>query len=598
MKKHLLYLFLAGCTLLLNACSDDDAQYLPPMELKITTSAVEFTAIGGEGTIKVANADQNLKAASNVEWCQISDCSQGVVNFVIAPHTGMETRTAVITLTMGESVQKVGITQIGYLANYETKSVFTFGGNKAFTQFIRFESEIPVTISIDEEATWLSYEEVEGGFNITGTENTETAERIGKATITSGEMVKEYQFIQYSNNTYIRSWKAAYKSTDGFAKEDDITIASAGQGVEITFKNYAITLKGSIEDGVLNVPLAQYTKTADGYRLLLGLDLGEGKVAVNPEMSFSLLPDIQENGQWALVPKPNSSIESFQSVALIGVKENMIEGIYESFGNLSMLPGSEAEPPIKTYNIAFTSATGENYGATDDLIFKNDTYEIGIETKGEKYKFLKSGTYVVNANEGFKIINNYIDYTYFKKIGEDTKLDLKSGEMVVNADLNTKKYEITMKFVLEDNSLVNATYTGEIEGEGFAIFDEITIDVATVDRLERIKPNNPVDGQFYLKIALNNWDNEMTLDLRAASEATTILPEDTYTVGNSDEPKTLHTQNSDLTYKYETKKFQSGQVKVSKKDKLYTFEVDVTDVDGQRYLVTFSGEVKNMENPQ
>ena len=40
MKKNIIYLLIAGCSLFLGACNDDDTQYLPPVELQITSSTV------------------------------------------------------------------------------------------------------------------------------------------------------------------------------------------------------------------------------------------------------------------------------------------------------------------------------------------------------------------------------------------------------------------------------------------------------------------------------------------------------------------------------------------------------------------------------
>ena len=97
--------------------------------------------------------------------------------------------------------------------------------------------------------------------------------------------------------------------------------------------------------------------------------------------------------------------------------------------------------------------------------------------------------------------------------------------MKLNANTETQKYEISMEFILEDGSKVNATYEGEISGEKFAIFDELQIQVNSIEQLKRILPNGAVDGQFYLKAAFNNWDTEMTLDLRAAAGRRFFPPE-------------------------------------------------------------------------
>ena len=112
MKKNIIYLLIAGCSLFLGACNDDDTQYLPPVELQITSSTVDFKSVGGDGTIEVGNADPTLTATSNEEWCTIKACSNGVVSFYIAPNDEMETRTATISLVMGESSAKIGITQM------------------------------------------------------------------------------------------------------------------------------------------------------------------------------------------------------------------------------------------------------------------------------------------------------------------------------------------------------------------------------------------------------------------------------------------------------------------------------------------------------
>ena len=601
MKKNILYLIIAGCCLLTAACNDEDTQYIPPVELQLSTSAVEFKSTGGEGTIEVGNADQQLQVSSNAEWCTINGCNNGVVNFTVDENTGMETRTAVISLTMGESSAKVGITQMGLITSYEQESFFSFGENKGFKQFIRFESELPVTVKIgDEAASWLSYEEVAGGYNIIGTDNTESLERIGKLILESGNMVKEYQFMQFSKDSYNRAWKAGFKSQDGLYAEDEVSIVPEGQEATITFKKKAITFKGTLNQDKLSVACGQYLTRMGAYKIYLGVTFEDGTSSIETTQNFQLLPTMQENGTWALTPQTNSEEGlEIKNVAMLAVEENgKIAGPMDLFTDLTLTPNGEAQEIVKTYKTTFTSATGENYTAINDLIFKNEEYEIGIETKGEKHKFLKSGTYVVNASDGFKIINNNLDYTYFKKVGENQKMDLQSGEMVVNANLETKKYEITMNFILEDGSKVEATYNGEIEGDGFAITDKY--EITQVDQLLRRLPNNAVDGQFYLKVAVNNWDIEMTLDLRAAPGSKT-LPVGTYTLGSDGTAGTLDSKLSDFTC-YSTgkynQKFQSATVKVSQKEKVYTFELDFTDSDGERYAGTISGEVKDMENPQ
>ena len=172
--------------------------------------------------------------------------------------------------------------------------------------------------------------------------------------------------------------------------------------------------------------------------------------------------------------------------------------------------------------------------------------------------------------------------------------------MKLNANTETQKYEISMEFILEDGSKVNATYEGEISGEKFAIFDELQIQVNSIEQLKRILPNGAVDGQFYLKAAFNNWDTEMTLDLRAAA-GEKVLPAGTYNVGNDGAVGSLDSKSSEISvysYGFTTRKFKSGKVEVTKSGEAYTFKIDLTDTEGQRYVCTFTSKVTDMDNPQ
>lgn len=601
MKKNIIYLLIAGCSLFLGACNDDDTQYLPPVELQITSSTVDFKSVGGDGTIEVGNADPTLTATSNEEWCTIKACSNGVVSFYIAPNDEMETRTATISLVMGESSAKIGITQMGIITNYKTDDFFSFAENKAFKQFIRFESEMPITVSISEEAqTWLSYEEAENGYYILADENTESLERLGKVTLESGSLAKEYSFMQYSRNSYNRSWIADFKNRDGFATQDEVSVIAESNEVTVSFKNAELTFKGVLKDGVLNVPCGQFLKTANGFKLYLGVIFENDQWGLNPDISFTLAPSALENGDWVLTPQMDQKIGlKIKSIAIAAMDENdELAGAMDLLQELMLKPNGEAQEIVKTYNVAFTSAEGSDYGRNDNITFSDGNYTLALDIYGEDYKYTKSGTYVVGAEDGYCIDTN-IDYTYFMK-GEE-KIGIQSGAMKLNANTETQKYEISMEFILEDGSKVNATYEGEISGKGFAIFDELQIQVNSIEELIRTLPTNgAVDGQCYLKVAFNNWDIEMRLDLRAAA-GEKVLPAGTYNVGNDGAVGTLDSKFSNISvysYGFTSRKFKSGKVEVTKSGEVYTFKIDLTDTEGQRYVCTFTSKVTDMDNPQ
>ena len=550
--------------------------------------------------IEVGNADPTLTATSNEEWCTIKACSNGVVSFYIAPNDEMETRTATISLVMGESSAKIGITQMGIITNYKTDDFFSFAENKAFKQFIRFESEMPITVRISEEAqTWLSYEEAENGYYILADENTESLERLGKVTLESGSLAKEYSFMQYSRSSYNRSWIADFKNRDGFATQDEVSVIAESNEVTVSFKNAELTFKGVLKDGVLNVPCGQFLKTANGFKLYLGVIFENDQWGLNPDISFTLAPSALENGDWVLTPQMDQKIGlKIKSIAIAAMDENdELAGAMDLLQELMLKPNGEAQEIVKTYNVAFTSAEGSDYGRNDNITFSDGNYTLALDIYGEDYKYTKSGTYVVGAEDGYYIDTN-INYTYFMK-GEE-KIGIQSGAMKLNANTETQKYEISMEFILEDGSKVNATYEGEISGEKFAIFDELQIQVNSIEQLKRILPNGAVDGQFYLKAAFNNWDTEMTLDLRAAA-GEKVLPAGTYNVGNDGAVGTLDSKSSEISvysYGFTTRKFKSGKVEVDKSGEAYTFKIDLTDTEGQRYVCTFTSKVADMDNPQ
>lgn len=51
------------------------------------------------------------------------------------------------------------------------------------------------------------------------------------------------------------------------------------------------------------------------------------------------------------------------------------------------------------------------------------------------------------------------------------------------------------------------------------------------------------------------------------------------------------------SYGFTTRKFKSGKVEVDKSGEAYTFKIDLTDTEGQRYVCTFTSKVTDMEYP-
>ena len=58
-------------------------------------------------------------------------------------------------------------------------------------------------------------------------------------------------------------------------------------------------------------------------------------------------------------------------------------------------------PDISPSYVAFTSAEGSDYGRNDNITFSDGNYTLALDIYGEDYKYTKSGTYVVGAEDGY-----------------------------------------------------------------------------------------------------------------------------------------------------------------------------------------------------
>lgn len=108
-----------------------------------------------------------------------------------------------------------------------------------------------------------------------------------------------------------------------------------------------------------------------------------------------------------------------KSIAIAAMDENdELAGAMDLLQELMLKPNGEAQEIVKTYNVAFTSAEGSDYGRNDNITFSDGNYTLALDIYGEDYKYTKSGTYVVGAEDGYYIDTN-INYTYFMKEKKD-----------------------------------------------------------------------------------------------------------------------------------------------------------------------------------
>jgi hypothetical protein len=97
------------------ACSKEDGATDPdsvtdPDNLTIIESHLDFTAVGGKGTV-VVKANKPVEVLSNRDWISSIDVEGNVITFDVELNNTISERTAILTITAGEATESVTVTQ-------------------------------------------------------------------------------------------------------------------------------------------------------------------------------------------------------------------------------------------------------------------------------------------------------------------------------------------------------------------------------------------------------------------------------------------------------------------------------------------------------
>ncbi len=207
-------------------------------------------------------------------------------------------------------------------------------------------------------------------------------------------------------------------------------------------------------------------------------------------------------------------------------------------------------------------------------------------------KYLPAGTYTVRDSEEVGTITNAnSDYTYFYY--KEDLLSIISGTMTVDVNPETEVYDIFIE-CRTTNGDFKLSYKGKIDGFKFGF------DLSDLSSAIRVKPDGEIPGEYCIKLEdVPNKTFEVTLDF-FADPASKTLPEGTYTVGTGTTPGTIGS-NSFLNIKYPANTidtFATGTVVVTKKDDVYTFDINLANANGYKMAGTFTGKIVGMEREE
>lgn len=227
MKKVInIFLFVLCFTVI--SCHDDDT--ISP-SLTIIQTDLNLKAIGGEASIQI-QATGEVKATSDVEWCQVTEVTTETVKLSVQENRDYPGRSAQIIITNGSQTKQATLIQEGAILTYNKAEQIQSTNNQAAVLPIKLSSSFPIQITIPEKnKSWLSFThstDGSGGSFIVSANNTGKA-RGSDVTITSGERTLTYQVLQYGAENFVGSWKGTYVNQGSQYSLPDISISAADE---------------------------------------------------------------------------------------------------------------------------------------------------------------------------------------------------------------------------------------------------------------------------------------------------------------------------------------------------------------------------------
>lgn len=182
MKKIIYTIFALAAGIAVGGCNKYD--YKEPVQtLFIVESDVDFTAVGGEGTILVrTNREGTITASSNQDWCTVEVL--GMIVKVTASQNGqISNRTAMVTVSLGDESQEVPVTQSASYFSIEKLLVEAKWQEGIYE--VGLQSVITPTITTDSD--WITVDLSAESIIITVGENPDNESREGTVTVIIGD---------------------------------------------------------------------------------------------------------------------------------------------------------------------------------------------------------------------------------------------------------------------------------------------------------------------------------------------------------------------------------------------------------------------------
>ncbi len=208
MKNKLHFWLIIGCLVFLSACSsDDDHQIIIPKFDILRSDNIDLPAEGGTTTVEFTSEGVSVEASVNVEWCRVEEITANKVMFSVDTNEGLASRSAIVSLTDGETTRQLAILQTGAVWIYDRDETTIYVNETANDVIVKMSGTFPFELFIPQSASdWLSGTVTEEGFKLKVKENTTGARRTASFKVRMEDRVAEYTVVQYVIDDLMGAW--------------------------------------------------------------------------------------------------------------------------------------------------------------------------------------------------------------------------------------------------------------------------------------------------------------------------------------------------------------------------------------------------------
>ena len=383
---------------------------------------------------------------------------------------------------------------------------------------------------------------------------------------------------------------SATVTAEGLEAETEYKVVAAARNINKTAGSNTLFVTTASEAALaLSVEIVQVTHESMNFRFnhsnaekISYLVLYADKTT--PELQYVLL-----NGEEVDV----TTKESVEVSGLECSKEYKLVVAAEGVGQTTLVEEAfqTNDDPDQVIQHNYTRARGTKYGSSYFIMFSyenaneadNFAYNentLSLDFYGDPDKdYLPAGTYEVKESTEPDCVSSYRYSTY----GYDNGVQLKSGQVVVAIDPETKAYSFDIDLFLKDGRHLKATYTGDVDN--MPVIDITTI-TTTFTSASATTSNNGKNWMLYLKDAEGN---KAQFDIYNAFDAP-YLANNSYVISTSAEALATRAaeagqfdaETSSFTVAGEGDfKFLTGSLHVS------------IDWDAQTYDLTFYGTLED-----